>query len=100
MFFLLSVALFEHQSWSSNIHTVIIEIVPSTHVAMLYGVTGAAGTLVGAVAQLGIGPVVDAGRFGSATAVIRTEHSARCVPLSVAYFLPHRRKTSPGRMIY
>ena len=64
VFFLLSVALFGHQSWSSNIHTVIIEIVPSTHVAVLYGVTGAAGTLVGAVAQLGIGPVVDAVGYG------------------------------------
>ena len=31
---------------------------------MLYGVTGAAGTLVGAVAQLGIGPVVDAVGYG------------------------------------
>jgi len=60
IFLLLSVALFGHQSWSSNIHTVIIEIVPPAHMAVLYGMTGAAGTLMGAVAQLGIGPVVDA----------------------------------------
>jgi ACS family hexuronate transporter-like MFS transporter len=55
-----SLALFGHQSWSSNIHTVISEITPSAHVAVLYGITGAAGTLMGAVAQLVIGPVVDA----------------------------------------
>jgi len=60
IFVLLSVALFGHQSWSSNIHTVIIEIVPSAHLAVLYGVTGAAGTFMGAVAQLGIGSIVDA----------------------------------------
>lgn len=64
IFFLLSVGLFGHQSWSSNIHTVIIEIVPSTHVAWLYGMTGAAGTLMGAIAQLGIGPIVDAVGYG------------------------------------
>jgi ACS family hexuronate transporter-like MFS transporter len=55
-----SLALFGHQSWSSNIHTAISEITPPAHVAVLYGITGAAGTLMGAVAQLVIGPVVDA----------------------------------------
>lgn len=54
-----SLALFGHQSWSSNIHTVISEITPPAHVAVLYGITGAAGTLMGALAQLVIGPVVD-----------------------------------------
>jgi ACS family hexuronate transporter-like MFS transporter len=56
---LVSFALFGHQSWSSNIHTVITEITPGKHVAVLYGITGAAGTLLGAVSQPVIGAVVD-----------------------------------------
>ncbi|MEK7407739.1 MAG: MFS transporter [Acidobacteriota bacterium] len=56
---LVSLALFAHQSWSSNIHTAITEITPPKHVAVLYGITGAAGTGMGALAQLVIGPVVD-----------------------------------------
>jgi ACS family hexuronate transporter-like MFS transporter len=56
---LVSLALFAHQSWSTNIHTVITEISPPKHVAILYGMTGAAGTLIGAAAQLVIGPIVD-----------------------------------------
>jgi ACS family hexuronate transporter-like MFS transporter len=54
-----SLALFAHQAWSTNLHTVITEISPSQHVAILYGMTGAAGTLIGAAAQLVIGPVID-----------------------------------------
>jgi ACS family hexuronate transporter-like MFS transporter len=56
---ILSVALFGHQSWSSNIHTAISEVTPPAHVAVLYGITGACGTLMGALGQLVIGPVVD-----------------------------------------
>jgi len=56
---LVSLALFSHQSWSTNIHTVITEISPPRHVAILYGMTGAAGTFLGAVAQLVIGHVID-----------------------------------------
>jgi ACS family hexuronate transporter-like MFS transporter len=56
---ILSLALFGHQSWSSNIHTAITEITPPAHVAVLYGITGACGTLMGALGQLVIGPVVD-----------------------------------------
>jgi ACS family hexuronate transporter-like MFS transporter len=56
---LVSLALFGHLSWSSNIHTVITEIAPPRHVAVLYGITGAAGTLLGAVAQLVIGRIID-----------------------------------------
>jgi ACS family hexuronate transporter-like MFS transporter len=56
---LVSLALFGHQSFGSNIHTVITEITPARHVAVLYGITGAAGTLLGAAAQLAIGRVVD-----------------------------------------
>jgi len=56
---LVSLALFGHQSYGSNIHTVITEITPPRHVAVLYGITGAAGTLLGAAAQLAIGRVID-----------------------------------------
>jgi len=56
---LVSLALFGHQSYGSNIHTVITEITPPRHIAVLYGITGAAGTLLGAVAQLAIGRVID-----------------------------------------
>jgi MFS transporter, ACS family, hexuronate transporter len=56
---LVSLALFAHQSWSTNIHTVITEICPHEHVAILYGMTGAAGTFIGAAAQLVIGPLID-----------------------------------------
>lgn len=62
---IVAVALFGHQSWSSNIHTAISEISPPAHVAVLYGITGAAGTLMGAVAQLVIGPVVDVAGYQS-----------------------------------
>jgi MFS transporter, ACS family, hexuronate transporter len=61
---MMAVALFGHQSWSSNLHTVVSEISPPAHVAVLYGITGAAGTLMGALAQLLIGPVVDATGYG------------------------------------
>jgi ACS family hexuronate transporter-like MFS transporter len=56
---LVSLALFAHQSWSTNIHTVITEISPPKHVAILYGMTGAAGTFVGAGVQLILGPLID-----------------------------------------
>ena len=62
---IMAVALFGHQSWSSNIHTAISEISPPEHVAVLYGITGAAGTLMGALAQLVIGPVVDVAGYPS-----------------------------------
>jgi ACS family hexuronate transporter-like MFS transporter len=56
---LVSLAFFSHFSWSTNIHTVITEISPPKHVAILYGMTGAAGTFVSAAAQLVIGHVID-----------------------------------------
>ena len=62
---IVAVALFGHQSWSSNLHTAISEIAPPEHVAVLYGMTGAAGTLMGAMTQLVIGPVVDAAGYRS-----------------------------------
>jgi ACS family hexuronate transporter-like MFS transporter len=56
---LVSLTLLGHQSWSTNIHTAITEVTPPRHVAMLYGITGAAGTLMGAISQPLIGRVVD-----------------------------------------
>lgn len=56
---LVSLALFAHQAWSTNIHTAITEISPPAQVSVLYGITGAAGTLLGAVVQSAVGPVVD-----------------------------------------
>jgi ACS family hexuronate transporter-like MFS transporter len=56
---LVSLALFSHQTWSTNIHTTITEISPPKHVAILYGISGAGGTLVGAGAQLVIGRLID-----------------------------------------
>jgi ACS family hexuronate transporter-like MFS transporter len=57
---IMSAALFGHTAFASNIHTAISEIAPAAHVAVLYGITGAAGTMLGSAAQLVIGPVVDA----------------------------------------
>jgi len=56
---LVSLALFGHQGWSTNIHTAVTEISPPAYVSILYGITGAAGTLMGAVVQAVVGPVVD-----------------------------------------
>ena len=61
-----SLALFSHQSWSSNLHTAITEIAPPKHVAVLYGMTGAAGTLMGALTQPVIGRVIDAAGYAPA----------------------------------
>jgi MFS transporter, ACS family, hexuronate transporter len=55
----ISAALLGHQSWSTNLHTVVTEISPAKLVALLYGITGAAGTLVGALSQPVIGRMVD-----------------------------------------
>lgn len=55
----LSVALFGVFSWAGNLQTVITEITPRQNVAVLYGITGACGTLAGGVTQLFIGRTVD-----------------------------------------
>ena len=54
-----SLALFGHFSWATNIHTVITEISPKRSLAMLYGITGAFGTLLGAITQPLAGLVID-----------------------------------------
>jgi len=56
---LVCLALFAHLSWATNIHTVITEISPPGHTAVLYGISGATGTVLGAVAQPIIGWIVD-----------------------------------------
>ncbi len=60
---LVSVALFAHQFWSTNLHTAITEAVPPAQVAILYGITGAAGTLAGVVVQSAVGWLVDHGGY-------------------------------------
>lgn len=81
---ILAVALFGHQSWSSNLHTAISEISPPEHVAVLYGMTGAAGTLMGAAAQLVIGPIVDAAGYRSVFVGAGLIYAAAAVLLVVA----------------
>ena len=61
---LASLALFGHFSWSSNMQTVITEIMPRKHMATLYGLTGAAGTLLGALTQPLVGRAVDKIGYG------------------------------------
>jgi ACS family hexuronate transporter-like MFS transporter len=55
----LSIALFGIFSWAGNLQTAITEVIPPQHVAVLYGITGAVGTLTAALSQLLIGRVVD-----------------------------------------
>jgi MFS transporter, ACS family, aldohexuronate transporter len=63
---LVSLALFGHFSWSSNMQTVITEVMPRKHVATLYGLTGAAGTLMAAITQSLVGRAVDSAGYGPA----------------------------------
>ena len=62
---LVSLALLGHFSWATNIHTVVTEITPRRHVAALYGVTGAVGTLMGVLTQPLIGRAVDMSGYGA-----------------------------------
>lgn len=57
--FALSVALLGIFSWAGNLQTAITEVVPPKHVAVLYGITGAVGTLLAALSQVLIGNIVD-----------------------------------------
>lgn len=61
---LVSLALFGHQAWSTNLHTAIGESVPPQHVAAAYGLTGSVGSLMGGVAQFLIGRTVDVAGYG------------------------------------
>ena len=61
---LASLALFGHFAWSSNMQTVVTEIMPRKHMATLYGLTGAAGTLLAALTQPLVGRAVDSVGYG------------------------------------
>ena len=63
---LVSLALFGHFSWSSNMQTVITEVMPRRHVATLYGLTGGVGTLMAALTQPLVGRSVDTVGYGPA----------------------------------
>jgi ACS family hexuronate transporter-like MFS transporter len=67
---LVSLAMLGHFSWSANIQTVVTEITPPDHVAALYGLTGATGTLIAALTQPLIGRSVD--RLGYAPSFVGT----------------------------
>jgi len=54
-----SLALFGALSYGSSINTAITEVIPRKHVAVLYGVTGAAGTALAAISQPVVGHLVD-----------------------------------------
>jgi ACS family hexuronate transporter-like MFS transporter len=56
---IVSLVLFAQFSWATNIHTTLTEITPQRHVAVLYGITGAAGNGLGALAQPALGRLVD-----------------------------------------
>lgn len=58
--------LFGQLSWSANVHTTITEIAPKEHVALLYGITGAAGNGLGALVQPLIGRLVDTSGYDPA----------------------------------
>jgi ACS family hexuronate transporter-like MFS transporter len=67
---LVSLVLCAQLSWSSNIHTTITEIAPARHMALLYGITGAAGNGLGGLSQPLVGYVVD--HFGYAPIFLAT----------------------------
>lgn len=81
---LVSAALLGHQSWSSNIHTVITEIAPRAGIAVLYGITGAAGTLMGAITQPLVGHTVDVAGYTPAFVGAGAVYAAAIVLLLAA----------------
>ncbi len=94
---IVSLALLGHQSWSSNIHTVITEITPPQHVAMLYGITGAAGTLMGALTQPAVGRVVDSLGYEPAFVAAGSAYAGAIVLLLAAGRIERiRRGRSPA----
>jgi ACS family hexuronate transporter-like MFS transporter len=93
---LISVALFGHLSWSSNIHTVISEITPKRHLAVLYGITGAAGTLVGALTQPLIGLVVDLAGYAPAFVCVGAMYVLAVLLLLSAGRIEPLRRTVPA----
>ncbi|MBM3738966.1 MAG: MFS transporter [Acidobacteria bacterium] len=54
----ISLATFGHQSWSSNSLTLPADLVTSSRVASVYGLSGGAGALAGTLVSFGLGHVV------------------------------------------
>jgi MFS transporter, ACS family, hexuronate transporter len=94
---LVSVALFGQFAWASNIHTVITEITPRRHMAVLYGITGSAGTLVGALTQPLIGRVVDTGGYAPVFAGAGAAYALALALLLAAGRIEPIRSTEPRR---
>ncbi|MBI1792155.1 MAG: MFS transporter [Acidobacteria bacterium] len=92
---LVSVALFGHLSWATNIHTVISEITPRKHMAVLYGITGAAGTLMGAVTQPLIGRAVDWGGYAPPFLGVGAAYTLAIVLLLAAGRIEPIRRAAP-----
>ncbi len=81
---LVSIALFGHLSWSSTIQTVITEVTPRRHVGTLYGVTGAAGTLISSLSQPFIGRIIDSRGYNPAFAGAASAYAIALVLLFAA----------------
>lgn len=81
---LVSLALFGHLSWSSTIQTAITEVTPPKHVGFLYGMTGAAGTLVASFSQPVVGRIIDSSGYDLAFAGAAMAYTVALMFLFVA----------------
>ncbi len=94
---LVSIALFGHLSWATNIHTAISEVVPLRHLAVLYGTTGAVGTLMGALTQTCIGRAIDTIGYAPVFVVVGLAYLLAIVLLLAAGRIERlRRSALPG----
>lgn len=57
---LFSIATFAHMTWGTNLLTLHSDLFPTGSIATMMGITGAAGSLGGILAQQGVGYLVDA----------------------------------------
>lgn len=93
---LVSIALFGHLSWATNIHTAISEVVPLRHVAVLYGTTGAVGTLMGALTQTYIGRAIDTIGYAPVFVVVGGVYLLAIVLLLAAGRIERLRRPAPA----
>ncbi len=93
---LVSIALFGHLSWATNIHTAISEVVPLRHVAVLYGTTGAVGTLLGALTQTYIGRAIDTIGYAPVFVVVGGVYLLAIVLLLAAGRIERLRRPAPA----